>query len=167
MINAGLSTLCYLEKDGKYLMLHRIKKKNDINKEKWIGVGGHFEAEETPEECVIREVREETGLTLNSWAFRGIVTFVSGDGVVDYMHLFTSDDFSGEMHDCDEGELLWVEKSKIQSLNIWPGDKIFFRLIDENIPFFSLKLVYDGKGGLIEARLNGKQMDIDSPRLSF
>ncbi|HAE45775.1 MAG TPA: DNA mismatch repair protein MutT [Lachnospiraceae bacterium] len=141
-------------------MLHRVRKKNDINKEKWIGVGGHFEAEETPEECVIREVMEETGYILNSWTFRGIVTFVSGDGVVEYMHLFTSDDFEGEMHDCDEGELLWVEKSRIDSLNIWPGDRIFFKLIERNEPFFSLKLVYDGKGELSAARLNGRPLDI-------
>lgn len=160
MKGAFLSTLCYLEKDDKYLMLHRVRKKNDINKEKWIGVGGHFEAEETPEECVIREVMEETGYTLNSWNFRGIVTFVSGDGVVEYMHLFTSDDFEGEMHDCDEGELLWVEKRQIDSLNIWPGDRIFFKLIERNEPFFSLKLVYDGKGELSAARLNGRPLDI-------
>ncbi len=160
MKGAFLSTLCYLEKDDKYLMLHRVRKKNDINKEKWIGVGGHFEAEETPEECVIREVMEETGYILNSWTFRGIVTFVSGDGVVEYMHLFTSDDFEGEMHDCDEGELLWVEKSRIDSLNIWPGDRIFFKLIERNEPFFSLKLVYDGKGELSAARLNGRPLDI-------
>ena len=160
MKGAFLSTLCYLEKDDKYLMLHRVRKKNDINKEKWIGVGGHFEAEETPEECVIREVMEETGYTLNSWNFRGIVTFVSGDGVVEYMHLFTSDDFEGEMHDCDEGELLWVEKSRIDCLNIWPGDRIFFKLIERNEPFFSLKLVYDGNGGLTAARLNGRPLDI-------
>jgi 8-oxo-dGTP diphosphatase len=162
MSKTELSTLCYLEQDGKYLMLHRVKKKNDINKEKWIGVGGHFEAEETPEECVMREVREETGFTLNSWNFRGIVTFVSGDGVVEYMHLFTSDDFSGEMHACDEGELLWVDKSEIQSLNIWPGDRIFFKLIDENRPFFSLKLVYDGRGGLLTAKLDGKEYDFSA-----
>ena len=160
MKGAFLSTLCYLEKDDKYLMLHRVRKKNDINKDKWIGVGGHFEAEETPEECVIREVMEETGYILNSWTFRGIVTFVSGDGVVEYMHLFTSDDFEGEMHDCDEGELLWVEKSRIDSLNIWPGDRIFFKLIERNEPFFSLKLVYDGKGELSAARLNGRPLDI-------
>ena len=162
MSKTELSTLCYLEQDGKYLMLHRVKKKKDINKEKWIGVGGHFEAEETPEECVIREVREETGFTLNSWNFRGIVTFVSEDGIRDCMHLFTSDDFSGEMHDCDEGELLWVEKSEIQSLNIWPGDRIFFKLIDENRPFFSLKLVYDGRGGLLTAKLDGKEYDFSA-----
>ena len=154
-----LSTLCYLERDDRYLMLHRVKKKNDINKEKWIGVGGRFEFGETPEECVIREVKEETGFTLNSWVFRGIVTFVSGDGLVEYMHLFTSDDFSGQMHPCDEGDLVWVDKSRIDSLNIWPGDRIFFRLIDENEPFFSLKLVYDGNGNLTDVRLNGERME--------
>lgn len=153
-----LSTLCYLEKDGKYLMLHRVTKKNDVNKEKWIGVGGHFEAGESPEECVIREVFEETGFTLRSWRFRGIVTFVSGDSIVEYMHLFTSDDFDGQMHACDEGELAWVEKDRIGELNLWPGDRIFFRLIWENVPFFSLKLVYDAEGELICVRLNGKEM---------
>ena len=97
-----LSTLCYLERDDQYLMLHRTVKKNDVNKEKWIGVGGHFEAEESPEECLLREVYEETGLVLTSWRFRGIVTFVSGNGIVEYMHLFTADGFEGEMHACDE-----------------------------------------------------------------
>ncbi|MDO4803728.1 MAG: 8-oxo-dGTP diphosphatase [Lachnospiraceae bacterium] len=155
-----LSTLCYLEKDGKYLMLHRVTKKNDVNKEKWIGVGGHFEAGESPEECLIREVREETGLTLKSWRFRGIVTFVSGDGIVEYMHLFTSDDFDGQMHPCDEGELAWVAKDRIGELNLWPGDRIFFRLIKEDVPFFSLKLVYDGDGGLVDARLNGEELSV-------
>ena len=152
------TTLCYLERDGKYLMLHRVSKKNDINRDKWIGVGGHFEEGESPEECLAREVFEETGYRLGSWRFRGIVTFVSGDGVTEYMHLFTSDDFSGEPHRCDEGELEWVEISRIPELTIWEGDKIFLRLLAENEPFFSLKLGYDGKGGLVEAVLNGERM---------
>lgn len=157
---AALSTLCYMEKDGKYLMLHRTVKKNDVNKDKWIGVGGHFEDEESPEECLLREVREETGYTLTSWRFRGIVTFVSGDGVTEYMHLFTADGFAGEPVECDEGQLEWVDIAQVWKLNIWEGDKIFFRLIDEDEPFFSLKLVYDGKGCLVSAVLNGEPMEL-------
>jgi len=121
----GLSTLCYIEKDNKYLMLHRIKKKNDVNEGKWIGVGGHFEADESPEECVLREVKEETGYTLTSYRFCGLVTFVSGDGVTEYMSLFHADGFEGEQIACDEGVLDWVDINKIQDLNLWRGDKIF------------------------------------------
>ena len=159
-MQAQLSTLCYLEKDDQYLMLHRVVKKNDVNKDKWIGVGGHFEQDESPEECLLREVREETGYTLTSYRFRGIVTFVSGDGVTEYMHLFTADGFEGTPAACDEGVLEWVPVSQIDDLNIWEGDKIFFRLLAQNAPFFSLKLVYDGKGGLVSAVLNGRNMDI-------
>ena len=157
-MHAELSTLCYLERDGKYLMLHRVVKKNDVNKDKWIGVGGHFEQDESPEECLMREVKEETGYTLTSYRFRGIVTFVSGDGVTEYMHLFTADGFEGTPAECDEGVLEWVPKDRIDSLNIWEGDKIFFRLLTTEEPFFSLKLVYDGAGGLVEAILNGKSL---------
>lgn len=156
----SLSTLCYIEKDGQYLMLHRTVKKNDINKDKWIGVGGHFEADESPEECVLREVREETGYTLTSWKYRAIVTFVSGDGETEYMSLFTADAFTGEPIACDEGELAWVDKEEALKLNIWEGDKIFFRLLNERSDFFSLKLVYDGKGGLVSASLDGKEMEL-------
>lgn len=156
----GLSTLCYIEKNGKYLMLHRTVKKNDVNKDKWIGVGGHFEQEESPEECLLREVREETGYTLTSYRYRGIVTFVSGNGVTEYMSLFTADGFEGEPIACDEGELEWVDIEQVWNLNIWEGDKIFFRLIDENQDFFSLKLVYDGKDHLVSAVLNGKPMEL-------
>ena len=156
----NLSTLCYLKQDGKYLMLHRTVKENDVNKDKWIGVGGHFEEGESPEECVIREVREETGYTLTSYRYRGLVTFVSGDGVTEYMSLFTADGFEGEQGECDEGELEWVPVERIQELNIWEGDKIFFRLLDEDVPFFSLKLVYDGHGRLTEASLNGQPMEL-------
>ncbi len=156
----GLSTLCYIEKDGKYLMLHRTVKKNDVNKDKWIGVGGHFEADESPEECVLREVKEETGYTLTSYRYRGIVTFVSGNGVTEYMSLFTADGFEGEPVLCDEGELEWVDIEKVWKLNIWEGDKIFFRLLDENQDFFSLKLVYDGHDKLVDAVLNGKPMEL-------
>ncbi len=154
----GLSTLCYIEKDEKYLMLHRTMKKNDINKDKWIGVGGHFEAEESPDECLLREVKEETGYTLTSYRFRGIVTFVSGDGVTEYMHLFTADGFEGEQIACDEGELEWVEKIRIKDLNLWEGDKIFLQLLSEDGSFFSLKLTYDGKENLESAVLNGKKI---------
>lgn len=154
-MDAQLSTLCYIEKDGQYLMLHRVSKKNDVNKDKWIGVGGHFEQDESPEECLLREVREETGYHLTSYRFRGIVTFVSGDGVTEYMHLFTADGFAGTPTACDEGVLEWVDIGRIGELNLWPGDKIFLRLIADGEPFFSLKLVYDGAGGLVSAALNG------------
>ena len=133
-----LSTLCYIEKDDKYLMLHRTVKENDVNKDKWIGVGGHFEYGESPEECLLREVKEETGYTLTSWAYRGIVTFVYGEDVVEYMSLYTADGFEGEPIDCDEGELEWVEKSKIETLKLWEGDKIFFDLLERDCGFFSV-----------------------------
>lgn len=160
MQETSLSTLCYIERDGKYLMLHRTVKKNDVNKDKWIGVGGHFEQDESPEECVLREVKEETGYTLTSWQFRGIVTFVSGNGVTEYMHLFTADGFTGEPADCDEGQLEWVAIDDVPKLNIWAGDKIFFRLLAEREPFFSLKLVYDGHDKLVSASLNGEEMEL-------
>ena len=142
-MQAELSTLCYLERENEYLMLHRVVKKNDVNKDKWIGVGGHFEQDESPEEC-----------------FRGIVTFVSGDGVTEYMHLFTADGFTGTPQECDEGVLEWVPRERIEDLNIWEGDKIFFRLLAKDEPFFSLKLVYDGSSGLVSAALNGVPMQI-------
>lgn len=150
-MRSQLTTLCYIEKDGCFLMLHRISKKNDINKDKWIGVGGHFEHGESPEDCLLREVKEETGLTLNSFEFRGFITFVSDDDPAEYMCLYTSSDFSGEMIECDEGKLEWVPKSSIEDLNLWEGDKIFLNKIKEPCPFFTLKLVYRN-GKLIEAR---------------
>lgn len=155
-----MSTLCYMEKDEQYLMLHRTVKKNDVNKDKWIGVGGHFEWGESPEDCLLREVWEETGYTLTSYRYRGIVTFVYGEDTVEYMSLYTADKFVGEPHPCDEGELEWVDKKDIFSLNLWEGDKIFFRLLEENRPFFSLKLVYDREDLLKEAVLDGKALDI-------
>ena len=130
----GLSTLCYIEKDHKYLMLHRVVKKNDVNKDKWIGVGGHFEEDESPEECLLREVWEETGYRLTDYRFRGIVTFVSGDGVTEYMHLFTATGFEGTPVPCNEGVLEWVDKDEVWNLNLWEGDKIFFRLLDGSHP---------------------------------
>jgi len=138
------TTLCYIEKDGKYLMIHRIKKKNDENHDKWIGIGGKLEQGETPYDCVRREVFEETGLTLDKLSYRGIITFVSNEYGTEYMHLFHSKSFSGYVKtDCDEGMLEWINKSKLPSLPIWEGDKIFLKLLDTDTPFFSLKLVYD------------------------
>ncbi len=157
---AELSTLCYIEKDGKYLMLHRNVKKNDVNEGKWIGVGGHFEKDESPEECLLREVKEETGLTLTSYQYRAMVTFVSGNGVTEYMSLFTADGFEGELIPCDEGDLEWVEISRIEELNLWEGDLIFHRLLLERDTFFSLKLVYDGHDKLIYAALDGKSIGL-------
>ena len=125
-------------------MMHRIKKEIDENKDKWIGAGGKFEDGESPEECMLREVREETGLVLKSWRFRGIVTFVSDEWGTEYMHLFTADFPGGALKECDEGRLEWVEKEKINSLPIWEGDKIFFELLEKDSPFFSLKLCYHG-----------------------
>ena len=151
-----LTTLCYIEKDGCYLMLHRVSKANDINRDKWIGVGGHFEDGESPEECLLREVYEETGLVLNSFRLRGIVTFVSGE-TTEYMFLYTSDDFSGELASCSEGELAWVAKSDVAKLNLWEGDLIFLDLLKADTPFFSLKLVYECEV-LQEAFLDGKKI---------
>lgn len=149
-----LSTLCHIISDDKYLMMHRVKKKNDINKDKWIGVGGKFEYGEDPDECLLREVKEETGLTLTNYSFRGIVTFIYGSDVVEYMHLYTADGFEGELIDCDEGELVWVPIKDVCSLPIWEGDKIFFKLLEEEERFFSLKLVYDTNDNLIESKLH-------------
>ncbi|MCI2048893.1 MAG: NUDIX domain-containing protein [Lachnospiraceae bacterium] len=159
-MNCELTTLCYLQRDGKYLMLHRTVKKNDVNHDRWIGVGGHFEQDESPEECLVREVKEETGYTLTGWRFRGVVTFVSGNGVTELMCLYISDAFCGEPVPCDEGVLEWVDIDRIWTLNLWPGDKIFFRLLDEDLPFFSLKLVYDGSGGLVRAALDGRSLEL-------
>ena len=190
-----LTTLCYIERDNKYLMLHRVKKQNDINKDKYIGVGGHFEYGESPDECLLREVKEETGLILLSYRPRGIVTFIYGDPnapeerVVEYMHLYTADRFesssgrvdedelsnreAGTLSDvgeekpanddvvddyrlpeCDEGELIWIDKDKVYDLPVWEGDKIFFRLLEEREDYFSLKLVYDEDGKLLESVIN-------------
>ena len=160
---SNLTTLCYLKQDGKILMLHRTAKEKDVNKDKWIGVGGHFEASESPEECLVREVREETGYALLSWRFRGIVTFIvrGEEQLTEYMMLFTSDEFekAGEPESM-EGELVWVKEEEMLNLNLWEGDKIFFRLIRDDEPFFSLKLEYSGNGELMRAALNGKDYGI-------
>ena len=138
-----LSTLCYIEKDGKYLMLHRTKKKNDINKDKWLGIGGKFEEGESPEECITRELKEETGLTLNSYKLRCIVTYVSTNWETEYMYVFTSNDFTGELIECNEGDLQWIEKDKVTELNTWEGDKIFVDQIQNDNKFFTIKFNYD------------------------
>ena len=155
-----MTTLCYPERDGKYLMLHRTKKERDENRDKWIGVGGKFENGESPEDCMRREVWEETGLTVTEFRYRGIVTFVSDKWPTEYMHLFTADGYTGELKECNEGDLAWVKKSDIPSLPIWRGDLIFLRLLAEEEPFFSLKLVYEGDR-LAEAVLNGKSISTD------
>lgn len=152
-----LTTLCYIEKDDSYLMLHRVSKKYDVNKDKWIGVGGHFEAGESPEDCLLREVKEETGLILTSYRFRGLLTFVFNDNEAEYICLYTADGFEGEITDCDEGTLEWVSKKKIPELNLWEGDKIFFELLNRNEPFFSMKLVYQGDT-LVDCELNGEKI---------
>ena len=152
-----LTTLCYIEKDDKYLMLHRVKKENDLNHDQWVGVGGKFEPDETPEECMLREVREETGLTLLSWKFRGIVTFSQEGFGTEYMCLYTADEFEGEFHDCEEGVMEWVPKKNLMDLNLWEGDKIFLKLLRAEEPFFSLKLSYRGDE-LVEVKLNGKEL---------
>ena len=141
-----LTTLCYIEKDGAYLMLHRVKKKQDPNEGKWIGIGGKFEQDESPEDCLLREVYEETGLTLTRYHFRGIVTFINSEWETEYMHLFTADGFEGELKDdCPEGTLKWVSFDDIPSLALWEGDRIFLRKLMENhSSVFSMKLIYQG-----------------------
>lgn len=154
-----LTTLCYIEKDDCYLLLHRVKKQQDINKDKWIGIGGHFEAKESPEDCLLREVKEETGLTLKSYRFRGIVTFMTDTYETEYMCLYTADVFEGELIECNEGTLEWVPKSKLDQLNLWEGDYIFLRLLEKQEAFFSLKLCYEGDK-LVQAVLDGKELEV-------
>ena len=147
-MKSNLTTLCYIEKNDCYLMMHRVSKKNDLNEGKWIGVGGHFEEGESPEECLLREVYEETGLTLTSYRLRGIITFISDKWGCEYMHLYTADDFEGNMdaarEKCAEGILEWIPKNEIYDLNLWEGDRIFLKILMESDKFFSLKLQYQG-----------------------
>ena len=160
-MKSPLTTLCYLEKNGCYLMMHRNKKKEDANKEKWIGIGGHFEEGESPEECLVREVREETGLLLRRFRFRGLVTFVSDRWDTEYMCLYTGS--AGEdapvCPECTEGELKWIAKEEIGNLNLWEGDRIFLRLLAREVPFFSLKLCYEGDH-LKKAVLDGEELPL-------
>lgn len=154
MIN---STLCYVTRGDEVLMLHRVKKKNDLNKDKWIGIGGKFEGQESPDECLLREAMEETGLRLTSWRCRGVVTFLSDCWEGEYMYLFTADGFEGELKECDEGELQWVPRAFLDTLPKWEGDKIFLKLLWEDAPFFLLTLRYRGDT-LLEAVLNGEKI---------
>ena len=151
------TSLCYVRQNGCYLMLHRIKKEHDINKDKWIGIGGKFETAESPEDCMLREAQEETGLTITDWTYHGIVTFVTETGFTEFMHLFSSDSFTGSLRECDEGVLEWVAQNRVAELDLWEGDLIFLRLMENGAPFFSLKLVYDGNM-LMHAVLNGKEL---------
>lgn len=153
------TTLCYIRRGEEILLLHRIKKAHDENEGKWIGVGGKLEEGESPDECLLREVREETGLRLTDWRCRGIVTFVSDRWEGEYMHLFTADGFEGELSDCDEGELKWIPRSAIPTLPQWEGDRIFLGLIERDTPFFHLKLCYEGDR-LVRAVLNGEPLSI-------
>ena len=154
MIN---STLCYVLKDDQVLMLHRVKKKNDVNQDKWIGIGGKFEQEESPDECLLREAKEETGLTLTSWRCRGIVTFLNEGSFGEYMYLFTADGFEGDLKECDEGDLQWVHRDFLDKLPKWEGDQIFLDLLWQDAPFFLLTLRYKDDV-LQEAILNGDKI---------
>ena len=156
-MRSPMTTLCYIEKDDAYLMMHRVKKKNDVNEGKWIGVGGHFEVGESPEDCLLREVKEETGFTLTSWRFRGIVTFTQEGFGTEYMCLYTADGFEGELHGCEEGIMEWIPRKNLPGLNLWEGDRIFLDLLDREVPFFSLKLSYKGDE-LTEVVLDGQKI---------
>ena len=152
------TTLCYVTRGDEVLMLHRVKKKNDINKDKWIGIGGKFEGEESPDECLLREAKEETGLTLTSWQCRGVVTFLTEDpGQGEYMYLFTADGFEGQLTECPEGTLEWVSRDFVRQLPKWEGDQIFLDLLWQDAPFFLLKLRYENDR-LVEAVLDGKRI---------
>ena len=153
------STLCYLERGDEYLMLHRVKKDHDVNQGKWIGVGGKFQDGESPEECILRECLEETGLTLTEYRYRGLVTFVSDRWTTEYMHLFTASAWTGAPRECSEGELAWIKKAELRSLLMWEGDRIFLDLLEKDGPFFSLKLRYQGEH-LAGAWLNGRPLTV-------
>lgn len=149
------TTLCYIEKDGAYLMMHRVKKKNDENHDKWIGIGGHIEPGEDPYDCIIRETKEETGLTLENPEYRGLVTFVLGKTGYEFMHLFYAERFSGELlSECREGELCWVPKKDLHTLPLWEGDFLFLDLLEQKTPFFSLRLDYTDDGQLLSHSLH-------------
>lgn len=152
------TTLCYIRQNDKILMLHRIKKKNDLNEGKWVGIGGKFQEAESPEDCLLREVLEETGLTLTDYRYRGIITFVSDQWETELMHLFTATAFTGQLRDCDEGVLEWISEEDLMALPKWEGDRIFLNLLREEHPFFSLKLQYAGEN-LVQAVLDGKPME--------
>ena len=151
------TTLCYVLRGDDVLLLHRIKKENDLNHDKWIGIGGKFEEDESPEECLLREAREETGRFLTEYRYRGIITYVSDEWETEYMHLYTATGWTGTLKECDEGVLEWVSREKMKELPQWEGDKIFLRLLEEDAPFFSLKLRYEGER-LAYAALNGKEI---------
>ena len=154
------TSVCYITQGDQVLMLHRVKKENDINKDKWIGIGGKFLPGETPEECVLREALEETGLILTSYQYRGIVDF-SADGTEEQMYLFTADGFAGSLKECDEGDLQWVSRDFLYNLPMWEGDKIFLDLLWQDAPFFRLSLHYEGDR-LITATLNGRNLPVHS-----
>lgn len=151
------TTLCYITRGDEVLMLHRVKKENDLNKDKWVGIGGKFEGEESPDECLLREAEEETGLKLTSWRCHGVITFLSDRWEGEFMYLFSADDFEGALKTCDEGDLMWVKRDFLDSLPKWEGDKIFLDLMWKDAPFFLLTLRYEGDT-LAEAILDGKKI---------
>ena len=157
MAKSNQTTLCYIERDGQYLMMHRVKKEHDINKDKWVGIGGHFEQDESPEECLLRETREETGLTLTDYRLRGVITFISDKWQTEYMFLDTATGYEGKIGDCNEGTLEWIDRTDVYDLPIWAGDRIFFRLLEWRQDFFSLKLRYVGEQ-LTEVMLDGQAL---------
>ena len=157
MAKSNQTTLCYIERDGQYLMMHRVKKEHDINKDKWVGIGGHFEQDESPEECLLRETREETGLTLTDYRLRGVITFISDKWQTEYMFLYTATGYEGKISDCDEGTLEWIDRIDVYDLPIWAGDRIFFRLLEWRQDVFSLKLRYVGEE-LTEVMLDGQAL---------
>ena len=157
MAKSNQTTLCYIERDGQYLMMHRVKKEHDINKDKWVGIGGHFEQDESPEECLLRETRGETGLTLTDYRLRGVITFISDKWQTEYMFLYTATGYEGKIGDCNEGTLEWIDRTDVYDLPIWAGDRIFFRLLEWRQDFFSLKLRYVGEQ-LTEVMLDGQAL---------
>ena len=157
---AVMSTLCYIQHDDCWLMLHRVKKKHDMNHDKYLGIGGKFEDGESPEDCILREALEETGLTLQQPEFRGLVTFVSDEYPTEYMHLFLAESFTGTLRECDEGDLEWIPIEQVLQLPMWAGDRIFLNLLRQEVPFFSLKLRYQGER-LMEAVLNQQPLELE------